>query len=164
MARTFPGRASRETPRRTGWPGSYPNVTFSSCTSPACGQVQLENVTFGYEPGHPVLRGVSLEARPGKVLAIVGATGAGKTTLVNLIPRFFDPWQGRVLIDGRDARDVQLRSLRGNIAMVLQEPFLFSISIAENIAYGRPAATRAEIEAAACAANAHDFIVRLPQG
>jgi ATP-binding cassette, subfamily B, bacterial len=111
-----------------------------------------------------VLRGISLEAHPGQTLAIVGTTGAGKTTLVNLLPRFFDPWEGRVLIDHHDLRDVQLKSLRGQIALVLQEPFLFPLSIAENIAYGRPAASRAEIENAARAANLHGFIARLPQG
>jgi ATP-binding cassette subfamily B protein/subfamily B ATP-binding cassette protein MsbA len=128
------------------------------------GHVQIENVTFGYEPGHPVLRGLSAEARPGQTVAIVGATGAGKTTLVNLIARFFDPWTGRVIIDGKDVRDVQLRSLRSQVALVLQEPFLFPLSVAENIAFGRPEASRAEIEAAARTANAHDFIIRLPQG
>jgi len=128
------------------------------------GHVQIQDVTFGYEEGHPILRGISLEARPGETLAIVGPTGAGKSTLVSLIPRFFDPWKGRVLIDGIDAKGLQLKGLREHVALVLQEPFLFSLSIAENIAFGRPAATRAEIEAAARAANAHDFIVRLPQG
>jgi ATP-binding cassette subfamily B protein/subfamily B ATP-binding cassette protein MsbA len=131
---------------------------------PVRGHVRLEGVTFGYEPGRPILRGVSLEALPGQTVAIVGATGAGKTTLVSLIARFYDPWQGRVLVDGRDVRDVQLRSLRGQIGLVLQEPFLFPFTIAENIAYGRPGASRPEIEAAARAANLHDFVVRLPQG
>lgn len=127
------------------------------------GHVRFENATFGYEPGRPVLRGVSLDAMPGQTLAIVGATGAGKTTLVNLIPRFFDPWEGRVLLDGLDLRGVRLKSLRDQIAIVLQEPFLFPLSIADNIAYGKPGASRGEIEAAARAANAHEFIARLPQ-
>ena len=130
----------------------------------ARGHVQLEKVTFGYEPPRAVLREVSLEVKPGETLALVGASGAGKTSLVNLIPRFFDPWQGRVLIDGQDARDVKLESLRSQVALVLQEPFLFPLSIAENIAFGRPAATREEIESAARAAEADDFIRRLPQG
>jgi ATP-binding cassette subfamily B protein/subfamily B ATP-binding cassette protein MsbA len=125
------------------------------------GHLRIEDVTFGYEPGRPVLRGVSLEARPGEMVAIVGATGAGKSTLVGLVPRFFDPWSGRVLIDGHDARDVKLRTLRAQIALVPQEPFLFPVSVAENIAYGRPGASRAEIEAAARAANAHEFILHL---
>jgi len=128
------------------------------------GQVDFENVTYGYEPERAVLREVSLEVQPGETIALVGVTGAGKTTLLGLVPRFFDPWQGRVRIDGQDVRDVQLKSLRGNIAIVLQEPFLFPLSVAENIAYGRPHATMAEIEAAARAANAHDFIQRLPAG
>ena len=128
------------------------------------GHVRLDQVTFGYEPERPVLRDLCLEARPGETIAIVGETGAGKSTLVSLIPRFFDPWQGRVLVDGKDARNLQLHSLRRQIAIVLQEPFLFPFTIAENIAYGRPEASRSEIEAAAHAANAHMFIERLPEG
>jgi len=128
------------------------------------GEVRFENVTFGYEKEQPVLRDVSLEARPGEMIALVGATGAGKTTLLSLLPRFFDPWSGCVRLDGRDLRDVRLRSLRQNIGLVLQEPFLFPLSVAENIAYGRPHATTAQIEAAARAARAHDFITRLPEG
>ncbi|HEX2480299.1 MAG TPA: ABC transporter ATP-binding protein [Methylomirabilota bacterium] len=128
------------------------------------GHVRYEAVTFGYEPGRPVLKGVSLEARPGEVVAIVGPTGAGKTTLVNLLIRFFDPSSGRVLIDGHDLRALRIRSLRQQVAMVLQEPFIFPLSAADNIAYGRPDASRAEIEAAAVAANAEGFIRRLPGG
>jgi ATP-binding cassette subfamily B protein/subfamily B ATP-binding cassette protein MsbA len=128
------------------------------------GHVRIEKVTFGYEPGRAVLREISLEVEPGQSLALVGASGAGKTTLVNLIPRFFDPWQGRVLIDGQDAREVQLESLRSQIGLVLQEPFLFPLSVADNIAFGKPSASREQIEAAARAANAHDFIQRLPRG
>lgn len=128
------------------------------------GHVRFENVSFGYEPGRPVLLDVTLEVKPGETLALVGATGAGKSTLVSLLPRFFDPGRGRVLMDGRDIRDVRLKSLRTHIALVLQEPFLFPMSIGENIAYGRPAATMAEIESAARAACAHEFITRLPEG
>lgn len=128
------------------------------------GHIRLEKVTFGYEPGRPALRDVSLEALPGQTIALVGATGAGKSTLAGLLPRFFDPWNGRVIIDGHDVRDIQLKSLRSQISLVLQESFLFPITIAENIAYGCPDATRQEIEAAARAANAHLFIERLPQG
>jgi len=130
----------------------------------ARGQVQFEKVTFGYKANDPVLRQISFMAEAGQTVAIVGATGAGKSTLVGLIPRFFDPWEGRVLIDGRDAREIQLKSLRAQVALVLQEPFLFPMSISDNIAYGRPGATRAEIEAAARTANAHDYIARLPRG
>ena len=128
------------------------------------GQVRLEEVTFGYEPGYPVLQGITLEAHPGETIALVGATGAGKSTLVSLIPRFFDPWQGQVLFDGVDVRQVQLKSLRSQIALVLQEAFLLPLTVAQNIAYGRPGASLEEIVAAAQAANAEEFIQRLPQG
>ena len=128
------------------------------------GPIRYEHVTFGYEPGRPVLQDVTLEATPGDVVAIVGATGAGKTTLMNLLLRFFDPWSGRITIDGVDLRDMRHRSLRRQIAMVLQDPFIFPLTIAENIAYGRPDASRAHVERAARAAGAHDFITRLPDG
>jgi ATP-binding cassette subfamily B protein/subfamily B ATP-binding cassette protein MsbA len=138
-------------------PGAIPLANVS-------GHVALENIAFGYEPGRPVLHEVSLEVLPGQAVAFVGATGAGKTTLVSLFPRFFDPWQGRVLLDGRDVRELQLKSLRENVALVLQEPFLFPLTIAENIAYGRSDASPDDIEVAARAANAHDFILALPEG
>jgi len=128
------------------------------------GRIQFENITFGYETGHPILQNVSLTVEPGETVAIVGATGAGKTTLVGLLPRFFDPWTGRVIIDGIDVRDIRLKTLRQSVALVLQEPFLFPMSIAENIAYGRSNATMADIESAARVANAHDFIMALPEG
>ena len=127
------------------------------------GRVQFENVSYGYEPDRPVLRNISLEANPGETIALVGMTGAGKSTLVSLVPRFADPWEGRVLVDGQDVRAVQLRSLRRQIAIVLQEPFLFPITVAENIGYGMPHATLEQITEAARAANAHEFINRLPQ-
>jgi ATP-binding cassette subfamily B protein/subfamily B ATP-binding cassette protein MsbA len=128
------------------------------------GWVRLENVTFGYQLGDPVLKEITLEAQPGETIALVGLTGAGKSTLVSLIPRFFDPWQGRVLFDGVDVRGVQLKSLRSQVAIVLQEPFLLPLTVAENIAYGRPEASYEEIVVAAKAANADEFIQRLPQG
>ena len=128
------------------------------------GHITIENVTVGYELNRPVLRGLSLDIPPGKTVALVGPTGAGKTTVAGLVPRFFDPWEGRVLVDGHDVRDVQLRSLRRNVGLVLQELFLFPLSIAENIAYGQPEATMAEIEAAAKAAGADEFVRRLPRG
>jgi len=128
------------------------------------GSIRYKHVSFGYEPGRSVLTDISLEADPGDVVAIVGPTGAGKTTLVNLLVRFFDPWNGLVTIDGHDLRQVKLRSLREQIALVLQEPFIFPLSVAENIAYGRPDATQEEIVAAAQAANAHEFVSRLPDG
>jgi ATP-binding cassette subfamily B protein len=126
--------------------------------------IRLENVVFGYEPGREVLRNITLEARPGETVALVGATGAGKSTTMGLIPRFFDPWQGRLTIDGMDVRDLQLRSLRDQVALVLQDAFILPLSIAENIAYGKPDATREEIEAVARASNAHEFIEQLPEG
>jgi ATP-binding cassette subfamily B protein/subfamily B ATP-binding cassette protein MsbA len=131
---------------------------------PSRGHVRLENVVFGYHEDRPVLHGVSLEALPGQTIAVVGPTGAGKSTLLSLVPRFFDPWEGRVTLDGHDLRDVTLKTLRNQIAVVLQEPFLFPLTIAENIAYGRLDAARDQIEAAAKAANAHQFIEKLPEG
>jgi ATP-binding cassette subfamily B protein len=128
------------------------------------GHVVMENVSFGYLPDQPILKGVSFEALPGQTIALVGSTGAGKSTLAHLIPRFFDPWDGRLYIDGQDVRTVQIESLRRQISLVLQEPFLFPISIADNIAMAKPGATRAEIENAARIANADEYIRRLPQG
>ena len=128
------------------------------------GHVRYEGVTFGYEPDRPVLKGMSLEAKPGEVLAIVGPSGAGKTTLVSLLIRFFDPWSGRVMVDDQDIRELRVRSLRQQVAIVLQDPFIFPLTIAENIAYGRPGATGEEIVAAAVAANADGFIRHLPEG
>ena len=128
------------------------------------GHLRLEHVSFGYEADCPVLDQVCLEVHPGETVAIVGPTGAGKSTLVGLIPRFFDPWQGRLTLDGHDLRDIQLKSLRAQVALVLQESFLFPVSIAENIAYGRPGALRDQVEAAARAACAHEFIMQLADG
>ena len=128
------------------------------------GHVGFEDVVFGYEPERPVLKGVSLEARPGEVIAIVGPTGAGKTTLVNHLVRFFDPWSGRVTIDDVDIRDFRIKTLREQVGIVLQEPFIFPITVAENIAYGRPDASLEDVVAAAEAANADEFIRALPEG
>ena len=128
----------------------------------ARGQVVFENVTFAYDKRHQTLKNISFEASAGQVLAVVGPTGAGKSTLISLIPRFYDPLEGRVLLDGIDIRDLALESLRRQISIVLQEPLLFSASIGENIRYGRLDATDAEVEEAAKAANAHEFIMRLP--
>jgi ATP-binding cassette subfamily B protein/subfamily B ATP-binding cassette protein MsbA len=124
--------------------------------------VTFDNVTFGYNPDRPVLRDVNLTVPHGETVALVGSTGAGKTTLASLVPRFFDPWEGRVLLEGIDARDLELRSLRKQVAVVSQDPFLLPLSVAENIGYGRPEAGRDEIIAAAVAANADEFIRRLP--
>ena len=126
--------------------------------------VCFEQVTFGYTSGRPVLHDVCLAIAPGETLALVGPTGAGKTTLASLLPRFFDPWVGRVLLDGSDIRTLTLASVRAQIGLVLQEPLLFPISIAANIGYGRPGASREEIHAAAAAAGADGFISRLPRG
>jgi ATP-binding cassette subfamily B protein len=128
------------------------------------GEVAFEGVWFGYERDRPVLRGVGFEAGPGEVVALVGPTGAGKSTLAGLLPRFFDPDRGVVRLDGRDLRGLRLESVRASVSLVLQESFLFPFSIAENIAYGRPGASREEIEAAARAASAHEFVSRLPDG
>jgi subfamily B ATP-binding cassette protein MsbA len=126
--------------------------------------ITFEDVGFAYGNGPAVLDGVSLTVRRGETVALVGPSGGGKTTLLNLIPRFYDVTRGKVSVDGTDVRDVTLASLRNQIALVTQEPFLFDDSIRANIAYARPEATAAEIEAAATAAAAHDFILALPGG
>ena len=129
------------------------------------GQLRLEHVCFAYEPGgRRALDDVSVEAGTGEVVAIVGRTGAGKSTLMSIAARFIDPDCGRVVLDGVDIRDLTLRSFRALVSVVLQEPFLLPLSVTENIALGRPGAARAEIEAAARAANAHEFISHLPAG
>jgi len=137
------------------------------------GPIHYEQVTFGYEQDRPAVRDITFEVEPGQVVAIVGPTGAGKTTIVNLLMRFFDPWSGRITMNDRDIREYRVESLRRHIAMVLQDPFIFPMSVAANIAYGRgsrfasvdrpPDVTVQEIVAAARAANAHEFIERLPQ-
>lgn len=132
--------------------------------APARGHVQFADVSFGYSAERETLHRINLEAQPGDVVAIVGPTGAGKSTLVSLIPRFYDALRGEVRIDGVDVRRLKLAALRGRISMVLQPPMVFPLSIHDNIAYGRPTATRAEIEHAAQLAQADGFIQRLPQG
>ena len=126
--------------------------------------VRFENVSFGYESGHAILHDVNLEAVPGETVALVGPTGAGKSTLISLIPRFFDPWEGRVTFDGVDIRTLPVSNLRSEVALVTQDPLLLPLSISENIAYGRPEASRKDIVAAAEAAHADEFIHRLPLG
>ena len=131
---------------------------------PGAGTIKLEAVSFDYGAGAPVLQDVTLEARRGETVALVGPSGGGKSTVLNLIPRFYDVVSGRVTIDGHDLRDVTLASLRNQIALVTQEPFLFDDTIGANIAYSRPGASQAEIEAAAEQAAAHSFIQGLPRG
>jgi ATP-binding cassette subfamily B protein len=128
------------------------------------GHVKLENVTFSYDDTKRVLRGIDLEAKPGQVIALLGAPGSGKTSVVNLIPRFYDVTGGRITIDGADIRNVSLESLRRNIGIVQQDVFLFTTSIRENISYGNVEATQEMIERAAKVAQMHDFILSLPNG
>lgn len=130
----------------------------------ARGLVELRDVSFGYNNGARVLDGLNLTVEPGRTLAIVGRTGSGKTTIARLLARFYDPDAGAVFIDGHDVRQLQLKSLRRNVGLMFDEPILFSASVAENIAYGRPGAPREEIERAARQAGAHEFITRLAQG
>jgi ATP-binding cassette subfamily B protein/subfamily B ATP-binding cassette protein MsbA len=125
--------------------------------------VRIEHLSFSYEPGRPVLRDISLEARPGETVALVGTSGAGKTTLLLLVARLLEPSEGRILLDGFDVRHLTLRSVRDRVSFVFQEPFLMPLTIAENIAGGRADAHEA-IVGAATAARGHDFIQRLPRG
>ena len=128
------------------------------------GRMVFEGVTFGYTPGHPVLTEVSFETKPGQVIGIFGMTGAGKSTLLGLVPRFYDPQAGRILADGRDLRELDLDAYRRQIGLVYQESFLFSNTVAANIAFGHPSATMEEIERAARIASAHEFIGGLAHG
>ena len=132
--------------------------------APIAGALRFQGVDFGYGEGQPVLRGVDFTIAPGQTVAIVGQTGSGKTSLTRLINRTFDVQAGAVLVDGVDVRDWDLESLRRQIAVIEQDPFLFSRSVADNIAFGRPEAAREAVEAAARAAQAHDFILELPEG
>ena len=128
------------------------------------GALRLEGIRFGYDDRRVILKDVNVEIAPGETVAFVGGTGAGKSTLLSLVPRFYDPDEGRVLLDGRDIRTITKRSLRNQISMVLQDTLLFSTTIRENIAYGRPDATDEEIIEAAKKAQAHDFIMAMPDG
>lgn len=130
----------------------------------ARGAVTFEGVTFGYDSAEPVLHDIALDVPPGQCIAVLGATGAGKSTLLSLIPRFYDPQQGRVLVDGVDVRELDLDDLRRNVGIVFQESFLFSTTVAANIAFGNPDASQEQIEQAAHIACAHDFISELPHG
>ncbi|MGI6264614.1 MAG: ABC transporter ATP-binding protein, partial [Acutalibacteraceae bacterium] len=130
----------------------------------ARGQIAFDNVSFSYQPDEPVLQNVSFAAKPGDMIALVGATGVGKSTIVSLLERFYDPVEGRVLLDDTDIRDITVASLRRNVSMVLQDVFLFNGTIFDNIAYGVDGATEDEVVAAAKAACAHDFIAAMPEG
>ena len=155
------GGKLRETGRKTGkWAWRSPEGELR----PLRGDVRFEDVDFGYEPGRPVLHGVSLYAHPGQKIAFVGSTGAGKTTITNLINRFYDVERCRVVYDGIDVRDIKKESLRRSLGMVLQDTHLFTGTIADNIRFGKLDATQEEIEAAARVANADSFIRRLPHG
>jgi ATP-binding cassette subfamily B protein len=131
---------------------------------PGPGRVRFEQVSFEYAEGRPVLEGIDLELEPGKAVALIGHTGAGKTTLASLVPRFYDVTAGRVTVDGLDVRDAKVASLRREVGVVLQDPFLFSATVRENIAFARPDATDEEVERAARLAQAHEFIAELPAG
>jgi ABC-type multidrug transport system fused ATPase/permease subunit len=130
----------------------------------ARGRVRFEDVSFGYDVASPVLSHIDIDAEPGQVIALLGPAGSGKSTVVNLIPRFYDVSDGRITVDGHDVRDLKIESLRHAIGIVQQDVFLFIGTIRDNISYGRPDATQVEIEAAAKAARIHDFIVSLPGG
>jgi ATP-binding cassette subfamily B protein len=138
-------------------PGARPAPRFK-------GQIEFEKVQFGYEPGSPILRDVSFRIQPGQVAALIGPTGAGKTSIISLIPRFYDPGAGQVRIDGQDIRRFTQQSLRQQISLVMQETVLFHAPVWNNIAYGKPGATRSEILRAAELANATEFIEKMPEG
>jgi subfamily B ATP-binding cassette protein MsbA len=146
-----------EVPEIADAPGAAPLPPFLD-------RIEYDGVTFAYRPGEPVLHGVTLEIRRGERIAFVGPSGAGKTTLIDLLLRFHDPSAGAIRVDGRDVRSVTLASLRDQIALVTQETLLFNATVRENLAYGRPDATDAQIEAAAKAAGAHEFLAGLPRG
>jgi ATP-binding cassette subfamily B protein len=145
-------------------PPTVPETEEPKALPAGKGSVRFEHVTFGYDPKKPVLHDISFDVPGGSIVAIVGPTGAGKSTLVNLITRFYDPQQGRILIDGIDVRDLSLSSLRSQVSFVFQETYLFSDTAEGNIAYGRPHITGAEVEAAARLAQAHEFLEVLPSG
>jgi ATP-binding cassette subfamily B protein len=145
-------------------PDAVPETPGAKKIGRVHGKIEFEKVGFAYERAYPILRDISLTVEPGQTVALVGGTGAGKTTMLSLVPRFYDPDAGRVLLDGADIREATKKSLRANISVVLQDTLLLSGTVRENIAYGRPGATAAEIRAAALAAQADAFIEQLPRG
>jgi ATP-binding cassette subfamily B protein len=146
-----------EEPEVSDVPGAYEYREVS-------GEVAFDHVTFGYQAQQPIIKDLSLQVPAGSLVAIVGPTGAGKTTIVNLLMRFYDPDQGAIHLDGKNIRQATRRSLRQSYAMVLQDTWLFTGTIFENLAYGKANATMAEVQAAAQAAHIHDFIMSLPKG
>jgi ATP-binding cassette subfamily B protein len=145
-------------------PEEIVNAPAAGELPPGRGLVRYEGVTFGYDPSRPVLHGIDLQLDPGRTVALIGHTGSGKTTLASLVPRFYDVTEGKVTVDDVDVRDVRLDSLRSAIGVIGQDPFLFSATVRDNIAFGRPDATDEEIVGAARAAQAHEFVEQLPQG
>ncbi len=143
-------------------PSQVADATNAKPLEKTSGSVALENVSFAYEKGETILKNINLDVKPGEIIGLVGQTGSGKSTLVKLVARFYDPTKGRMLLDGRDLREVRLTDLRRHIGMVLQDTFLFTGTLRDNIAYGRPEATDEEVILAARAANAHDFIMDMP--
>src|SRR5581483_9192504 len=131
---------------------------------PGPGRVRFEHVSFEYQPHRPVLHNIDLEIAAGRTVALIGHTGSGKTTLTSLVPRFYDVTAGHVSVDGQDVRDVTLESLRAAVGVIAQDPFLFSATVRENIAFGRADISDEEVERAARLAQAHEFVERLPQG
>ncbi|MNM68643.1 putative multidrug export ATP-binding/permease protein [compost metagenome] len=146
-----------EQPSVADKPGAKPIPTIN-------GNIHFDHVVFEYEKGRAALKGINLQVQAGQSVALVGHTGSGKSTIINLVSRFYDITQGRITIDGHDIRDVTLQSLRSQIGIVLQDTFIFSGSIRDNIRFGRLGATDEEVEAAARAVDAHDFITQLPGG
>ncbi len=144
-------------------PSAIQNAAHAQDIGTVEGSITFENVSFHYSNGIPVLKNISFSCKPGMMVALVGPTGVGKTTATQLISRFYDPVEGRILVDGKDIKGVTLESLRHNISPVLQDTFLFNGTIAENIGYAKPDATRAEIEEAAKAANIHEDILNMPE-
>ncbi len=130
----------------------------------ARGHVRFENVSFGYDPARPILRNIDIDATPGELIAMLGPSGSGKSTITQLLPRFYDPTSGRITLDGHDIREITVASLRRHVGVVLQDPFLFSATMHDNIAYGVPDATAEQVIAVAKAARMHDFISSLPEG
>ncbi|MBR2667518.1 MAG: ABC transporter ATP-binding protein [Oscillospiraceae bacterium] len=159
------GDTVTESPEHTGhWAWKHPHRDGTVTYTPLEGDVELQDVDFSYEPDHPILHDIDIIARPGQKIALVGATGAGKTTITNLINRFYDIDNGRILYDGIEIRKIRKADLRRSLGIVLQDVNLFTGTVRDNIRYGRLNATDEEVEQAAKLANAHDFIMRLPQG